>query len=106
MKIYIDFSVLTATGDAIGRVSGLLDFPAVPTVGTTIAMIPAESEVKPPDQIGFNGHLKVVAVIFRPSLRDGSVAISLADAVATSVESAKSLMRYFRESFHLSADEY
>lgn len=106
MKIYVDFSVLTATGDAIGRVSGLLDFPAVPPIGATIALVPASDGSRPPDDSGFNGHLKVLAVVFHPTTKDGSVAISLGDTVAKSVESAKLLMRYFRDGLGLSADEY
>jgi hypothetical protein len=106
MKIYVDFSVLTVGGDAIGRVSGLLDFPTVPPVGATVALSPTAGGKAPPAETGFTGHLKVVGVVFHPSTEEGSIAVSLADAVANSRESAQSLMRYFRDGFRLSADEY
>ena len=86
--------------------SGLLDFAAVPFIGSTIIFAHPKNSVTPVILDGFSGFLKVVDLRFEPSDADASVALSLEDIRVSHIEDAKKVMKYLEDGFGLSNDEY
>ncbi|MCW7541263.1 hypothetical protein OOT46_25975 [Aquabacterium sp. A7-Y] len=106
MKIYVDFSVFSSDGTAVGRVSGTVDLVAVPPLGSFLMLNQPRNGTMPKFIEGFTGRLRVTELQFQPSLEEVGVAASLEDVVVPSVEDARELMRFFQEAFGLSPDEY
>lgn len=106
MKIYVDFSIHTATGSAVGRVSGYLDFAAIPQINNVVVLAKPIRETPFPKVDGFTGHMRVQEVRFEPSSTDAATSLTLDDLIVPSSTDADSLFRYFEQGFGLSADSY
>jgi hypothetical protein len=106
MKIYIDLSVMTVEPSAGGRVSGVLDLAAVPSIQATLVLTRPSDGVQFPLVNGFTGHLRVEGVRFEPATTDVSVALSLEDVVVPTRSDAKEVMRFLVDGFGLSAEEF
>jgi len=106
MKIYIDLSVLSSSGLAIGRVSGVLEFAAVPPVGSSVMLTRPTNDVPLIAVGGFSGSLKVADLWFEPASVDINIALSLEDVVVASVEDGRRVMSFLENGFGLSSEEY
>jgi hypothetical protein len=106
VKIYLDFSVLSEGGPAVGRMSGAIDFIAVPPIGSSIALTRTSNGVPPIVLPGFTGFLRVEALRFEPSTTEVSISASLEDVFVRSVADGLKLMRYLADGFGLFAEEY
>lgn len=106
MKIYLDFSILGSEGSAFGRVSGVVDFVAVPPIGSSIVLSRPAKAIAPAYIGGFNGQLRVEDLRFEPSSVDVSIAASLESVVVASIDEARKVMKYLEEGFGLIGDEY
>lgn len=106
MKIYLDFSVLAADGAAVGRISGAIDFVAIPPIGSLIVLTRPANGVLPITVDGFSGHLQVAGLRFEPSSSTTSIAASLEDVVVPTGADGLKVMRYLADGFGLFAEEY
>ena len=106
MNIYLDFSVLATDGAAVGRISGVIDFAAIPPVGSSIVLTRPSNGVLPIAVDGFSGHLQVAHLRFEPSSSAISVAASLEDVVVPTTADGLKVMRYLADGFGLFAEEY
>jgi hypothetical protein len=106
MNIYLDFSVLARDGAAVGRVSGAIDFAAIPPIGSSIVLTRPSNGVSLTLIDGFSGHLQVEDLRFEPSSSAISVAASLKDVVVPTIADGLKVMRYLADGFGLFAEEY
>jgi hypothetical protein len=107
MKIYVDVSVMTSEESAGGRVSGILDLVAVPSIGATLVLSNPRNKVPYVSVAGFTGHIRVTDVRFEPCYDDAvSVALSLEDVVVPTMSEARVLMQFLSEGFGLSAEAF
>lgn len=106
MKIRIDFSIITADGEAIGNIEGVLDCVVLPMVGDTLCFMSAPNGADIPPGHEFGGHLKVTDRVISPNLEGGGVTILLGDMVAESKMQAMALANYFERDYGLFANIY
>lgn len=108
MKVHIDISIFVQDTKAFGQVSGSLDLPDTPYVGTTISlMLPTKKDVLPCSVRGFSGNLRVTNLIFAPQGSTQTAAIAmLEDLVLDSSEDAKGVMVFLENGFGLFGDQY
>ena len=101
MKIAIDFSVNTVSGDAVGSVDGQMDFDVEPLIGDTIYFSSASDGVAIPNGHRYGGLLKVQERIIRPNHKSNCVTLSLEDLTVESRDQALAVMQYMEVSYGL-----
>jgi hypothetical protein len=106
MRVHIDFSVMTADGQAIGNIEGQLDFEVLPALGDTVSFLFSPKGVLPPENSGLIGSIKVVDRVFRPNPKFDAVILMLSDLVVGTRGQALTLMNYFEAGFGLFANIY
>lgn len=106
MKISIDFSVTTSSGEAIGNIEGKLTFKELPVIGDSVSFLFSPKGVIPKKSLGFLGVRKVVDRIFRPGAEHDFVTLILDDVVLETREQAIEAMEYFELGFDLCSNIY
>ena len=106
MKIHVDFSVITKSGEAIGHVNGLLDCFVEPQMGDTISFMLSPEGITIPLGHVFGGLLKVNSRVIRLDGTEIPLSLELEDFLVDTREQAIELMKYFESSFKLYANYY
>lgn len=106
MRVRIDFSVFTSSGDAIGHIDGEIDCVVEPIIGDTICLMLAPNQTPIPSGHEHGGLLKVTDRTIRPNERGSLLSLSLSDMVVDTRENALALMDYFESGYKLFANIY
>ena len=105
MKVRVDFSIFTASGEAVGHIEGELDCVVGPMIGDTISFMFAPNGCGIPSGHEFGGQLKVTDRIISPN-RDGPITLMLDDLIVGTKPQAMMLVAYFEDGFGLFANLY
>jgi hypothetical protein len=107
MKLSIDISLFVGDTFSIGRVSGHLDLPIVPSVGDAISFLfPLDDKSARCTVMDCNLLLKVEKVIFQPQPSElACVSLMLEDMVFKSAKDAKEVGNYLEHGFSLFFEE-
>lgn len=106
MKVNIDSSLSTASGEAIGRLHGAVELATVPPVGSSISFLSPRGEAMLPMVGGFSGMVQVAALQFAANcVTDGALAL-LAGIVVPNREDGKKLAKYLEDGFGVFLEEY
>jgi hypothetical protein len=97
--VQIDASLFSASGEALGRISGPLEFELLPRAGEVLSLLFASNGAAAPASVGSLLHLKVANVLHTPGL--GGTMLMLEDIVAESRGVAKELVAYLSAGFDL-----
>jgi hypothetical protein len=106
MKINVDFSIVTAGGEAVGHMVGTMDLPLCPVVGDTVSLAFSPLGTAMPEGHALGGHLKVADRLFSASPQGAVVLLMLEDMKAGSREQALRLMAFFESEFALQSNPY
>ena len=104
-QIQIDASVFTASGSALGRVSGPLEFRVVPRVGEVLSFEFSPNGLGAALSGAPSLHLKVEKVLHTPGA-SGMVLLMLENIFLDSAEAAKKLAEYLSAGFDLFYEPY
>lgn len=106
MDVHIDFSIFASPTQAYGNVTGKLDLPALPRVGSRLSLMPLPGATPPmPSFPGVRTELRVEAVIPMDS-PDMGVVVSLETLVLENRMQAREAARYFERAFGFFAWAY
>jgi hypothetical protein len=105
MRVYVDFSVFTAS-QALGNVHGGLELEIVPRKGETLNFANLHPTPVPLQVQGFTPHLRVEDVFPSPQGAVETFSLSLSDVEVASLEIAQKIFAYFEKGFGLFVDRY
>jgi hypothetical protein len=100
VQVFVDVSLLTPTS-AVGRVSGYLESPAIPTVGQ---LVPLRRAVDA--NAGFPGELAVTNVLVASHDTGPEALVVLADIVVSTEDAGTSVGRALEHQYGLFFDPY
>jgi hypothetical protein len=103
-RVQIDASLFSASGEALGRISGPLEFEFLPRAGEVLSLLLASNGVAAPASVGSLLHPKVATVLHKPDA--GGTMLMLEDVVAESRGVAKELVAYLSAGFDLFFEPY
>lgn len=98
-RVQIDASLFSASGEALGRISGPLEFELLPRAGELLSLLFASNGVAAPASLGSLLQPKVAKVLYAPGM--SGTMLMLEDIVAESRGVAKELVAYLSAGFDL-----
>lgn len=98
-RVQIDASLFSASGEALGRISGSLEFETLPRAGEVVSLLFAANGVAAPASVCSLLQPKVANVLHTPGV--GGTMLMLDDIVAETRSFAKELVAYLSVGFEL-----
>jgi hypothetical protein len=106
MRVFIDFSVNTVSGEALGAVSGEIDCGVEPLIGDAISLMVAPDGQVMPLRPTYGWSLKVVGRTIQPNQEKNALLLSLEDMTIETPEQAVAILAYMEKAFRLNVDIY
>lgn len=103
-RVQIDASLFSAGGEALGRISGSLEFELLPRAGEVLSLLFALNGAAAPASVCSLLQPKVVEVLHMPDV--GDTMLALEDIVAESRGVANELVAYLSAGFDLFFEPY
>jgi hypothetical protein len=106
MKIAVDFSVNTASGEAVGFIDGEINCSVEPLINDTICFATNLGGQNIPAGHILGGLLKVVGRTIQPNQEEGFLTLSLEDLTTETRDQALSIIEYLQASYGIFATIY
>ncbi len=105
MNVVIDASLMTISGNAVGRIHGVLKLFNAP-VGNAIAFLSPNSPILLPEITGFNALLRVELIQLAANNEIDGIQALLKNIVVLNKEEGMKLVKFFTSGFNLYFYEY